>query len=584
MSSDKFPYLTCNEYINLALVKNDRICHSEADEFTKATLHGHIDEILKKKEPITLEDVLNPVEGQPEMKCVYIHGAPGMGKTTCVGELCRRWDVLDALKRYSLVVLLRLREKQVQKAQNVQDLCYHENKELRLSVAADIEACEGKGVLFILDGFDELPASLQKHSIFVKLIQGTYLSHCTVLVTSRPSATADLLSAAQPQIHKQVEVIGFTQKCIEQYATSIFASQPRILADFLTYIHTHPAIRSMMYIPLNCAIAAETYRHSRTVNRPIPQTMTQLYIEMSLTLLQRHLGEDDPLTKQLPERLEDLPPQLHEPFSSLADLAFKGLEKDEVIFHKLPNDCVHFGFMNSPTELYMGRKASISHSFLHLTLQEFLAAYHISQMSPSDQRSVFEKYLETTGLDVVWRFVAGLTGFNGIGWEVIQSKMRRTWRMSPFFVCCLYEAQEKADCDSVLGESEVYFYCLTAFHCYAVSYCVANSNCMWKLDMSENYPFGGKFVEMLKHGLCASKGSPRKEHANILSLDLQVCGLNSNAFSLLADIIPLMINLQILDISYNPEGDSGQVKLLHTLFHLKSLQTLNLTFDFHWFR
>ena len=74
-----------------------------------------------------------------------------------------------------------------------------------------------------------------------------------------------------------------------------------------------------------------------------------------------------------------------------------------MIFHKLPKGCDHFGFMNSPTELYMGRQAPISHSFLHLTLQEFLSAFKISQLSPSDQKNVFE-----AGWDVVWRFVAGL--------------------------------------------------------------------------------------------------------------------------------------------------------------------------------
>ena len=111
MSSDKFPFLACDTFINLALVKNDRMNRSEADKFTKATLHEHIDEILKNKEPIKLEEVLNTAEGQPEMKCMYIHGAPGVGKRTCVGELCRRWDEIYAQKKYSLVVLLRLREK-----------------------------------------------------------------------------------------------------------------------------------------------------------------------------------------------------------------------------------------------------------------------------------------------------------------------------------------------------------------------------------------------------------------------------------------------------------------------------------------
>ena len=579
-TSGKFPHLMCNKFINLALVKKEQVSRSEADDFTKATLHGHIDELLKKKEPIELEEVLNPIEYQSDMKCIFIEGAPGIGKSTCVGELCRRWETIDALKEYSLVILLRLREKRVQIAQNIEDLCFHRSRELRQAVAAEIEACEGRDVLFILDGLDELPDSLRRQSVFVELIQGTYLSHCTVLVTSRPSATADLLSIARPQIHKQIEVIGFTQECIEQYAKASFDSQQQILNDFLTYISTHPTIRGMMYIPLNCTIAVEVYKHNRTANRPIPQTMTQLYIEMSLTLLKRHLGEDDPLAKHLPKQLGDLPPQLLKPFTSLAKLAFDGLVRNEVVFHELPVDFIHFGFMNSPTELYLGEKALISHSFLHLTLQEFLAAFYISQLSPSDQKGTFVKHCETAGWDVVWRFVAGLSGFHGIGWEEVQSRRGKDeeGKVVPFLIRCLYEAQEKVYCDSVLGESEVEFnggLSLTAFDCYAIGYCVANSRYMWRLDMHSNRSLGGTLVEMMKHGLCSPcKNPPQKEHTNILILDLSTCGLNSTAFNQLADVIPLMINLSKLDVRFNPAGDGGLVKLFHSLSHLKRLHTL----------
>ena len=567
----------CNKFINLALVKKQQVSRSEADDFTKATLHGHIDEILKKKEPIKLEEVLNPVKGQPEMKCIFIEGAPGIGKSTCVGELCRRWNEINGLKKYSLVILLRLREKQVQEAQNIEDLCFHRSRKLRQAVAAEIEDCEGRDVLFILDGLDELPDSLRRQSVFVELIQGTYLSHCTVLVTSRPSATADFLTIAQPQLHKQIEVIGFTQECIEQYAKAFFDSQQQILNDFLTYISTHPTIRSMMYIPLNCTIAVEVYKHNRTANRPIPQTMTQLYVEMSLTLLKRHLGEDDPLAKHLPKKLGDLPPQLLKLFKALAKLAFDGLVKSEVVFHELLVDFVHFGFINSPTELYLGEKASISHSFLHLTLQEFLAAFYISQLSQSDQKNVFEKHCETAGWDVVWRFVAGLSGFHGIGWEVVQSRRGRHKNRSVklFLIHCLYEAQENVDCDSVLEDSEIITLVSSAFDCYAIGYCVANSRSMWDLFFNTNSSLGGTIVEMLKHGLCSPcKSPPRKDHMNILKLSLPSCGLNSAACNQLADVIPLMINLQFLSIRFNPAGDGGLVKFLHSLSHLKRLHRL----------
>ena len=86
-------------------------------------------------------------------------------------------------------------------------------------------------------------------------------------------------------------------------------------------------------------------------------------------------------------------------------------------------------------------------------------------------------------------------------------------------------------------------------------------------------------VEMLKHGLCSpSKSPPRKEHANILSLIVQNCGLNSTAFNQLADIIPLMINLKELNIGHNPAGDGGLVKLLRALSHLMCLQTLHMSY------
>ena len=83
---------------------------SEADTFSKATLHGQIDEIYRKKKPVLLEDVLKPEEGQEEVKLLLVEGAPGIGKSTFAWELCRKWHILQAMQKYSLVVLLRFRE------------------------------------------------------------------------------------------------------------------------------------------------------------------------------------------------------------------------------------------------------------------------------------------------------------------------------------------------------------------------------------------------------------------------------------------------------------------------------------------
>lgn len=105
---------------------------------------------------------------------------------------------------------------------------------LQQCVSEEVTANGGENVLFILDGFDELPTSLRKDSFFAKLIRGTYLPACTVLVTSRPSASADLLHCIRE--YKHIEVIGFTKEKIEQYAESMLNDQPEMLVDFLKFI------------------------------------------------------------------------------------------------------------------------------------------------------------------------------------------------------------------------------------------------------------------------------------------------------------------------------------------------------------
>ena len=595
----KWPLTPSTQYINLAVVKKERVSRAVADKFTKATLHGYIDEILKVKEPIRMEDVFKP-EDDAEVKRVLVEGAPGVGKSTFAWELCQRWDEIEAMRTYSVVVLLRLREKRVQEAKTVADLFYHDDPEIRESVAKEIVAKGGADTLLVLDGFDEVPASLQKSSLLVQIIQGVCLPKATVLVTSRPSARADLLAVCRPRVHKHIEILGFSHELIEQYAISIFASHPPVLADFLKYISANPAIRSMMYIPLNSAIVVEIYRENRTVGMPIPLTMTQLYNELTLTLLQRYLSEkgEHPV---LPEKLEDLPRNLYLQLLSLAKLAFEGIVKQEVIFHRLPDGCSPLGLMNASAELYV-RGRSVNYNFLHLTLQEFLTAFYISQLPASKQKEVFERYSDKvfSHMDMVWVFVAGLTGFKDIGWDVVQSRRGRDGHriVTRFLLHSLYEAQEKVDCECVLGWSEVTF-TVTRFDCYAVGYCIAVSRSAW--DLFGGFGLGGEMVEMLvcgmkskeevhgsiedfhllpgpikQEGMAHLKEMPQHVLRKISTLNVIGCELDGAALNLLSDIVPIMTSLKGLIINDNPVGPGGTVKLLQALGQLPNLHILGM--------
>ena len=77
-STKKFPNLPNKKYIALAVIEKEYVDRVSADTFTKGTLHGHPDEILKKKKPIELEKLFEPVKGQQSVNLVFVEGAPGV--------------------------------------------------------------------------------------------------------------------------------------------------------------------------------------------------------------------------------------------------------------------------------------------------------------------------------------------------------------------------------------------------------------------------------------------------------------------------------------------------------------------------
>ena len=614
-SSDKFPFLPNKKFITLAIIEKEGINRATADAFTKGTLHGRADEIFKKKKPIDLEAVLEPPEGQQYVKCVFVEGAPGVGKSTFALELCRRQKEIESMKKYSLVILLRLREKEAQNIQNIgmvfESICHHD-KNLQQHVSKEVTANGGENALFILDGYDELPTHLRKDSFFVKLIRGTYLPRCTVLITSRPSASADLLYCIKE--YKHIEILGFTKEKIEQYAESMLNDQPGMLRDFLKYISDNLPIRGMMYIPLNSAIVLQIYKINRmTTGKLIPRTMTELYTDLCLTLLRKHLEErNHPLANQVScdTALQELPKCIKEQIILLGELAFEGALNQEITFSKLPSGCDDFGFMNVSTGLYLGRK---SYSFLHLTLQEFLAAYFFSQLPPNEQRLKFvhnnqlqieDRYARNwlkSHLDVMWTFVAGLTRFEHIGWKLVTTSMKNHTDLC--VARYLYEIQSvkelKIACDDLFNEEtpEVTPYGL--LDCYFAGYCIAVSGRSWNFHNSGHIINGDEAVEMLSCGLKSATGMYQGS-IDLLNLAFSRCTkrtichlrnlvpfntlclyfnkLDKSAFDELSNLVPhTLVSLKNLSLCRNPGSDGALVKLLPKLIQLRLLKIADIT-------
>ena len=436
----KFPPTPSKKYVNLAVVKHDDRPR-DLDELKEHTLHGRVNDLLVGKTKISIDEIVRPTDS-----LVFVEGPPGIGKSTLAWELCRRSNELPSMRQYSLVVLHRFRDKEVQGIIDASGLFPHPvDRDLQQSVIEEVTVNNGKGILFILDGFDELPVHLRQDGFITKLIQSRIFPKCTVLVTSRPTATYDFMRRYRPQITRRVEILGFTKECVKKYADSVFSSEPEMLEGFLTYISAseNPSINSLMYVPLNAAIVVEIYRNSWSTGCPIPRTLTQLYTRLCLILVQRFLEAKHPSDEYILNTFSDIPEKYQDHFLNLSKVAFEGFKNNEVIFHSLPKDpkdFIHFGFLNTVSALF-GIK--ISHNFLHLTFQEFLTAYYISQLPHS--LDVLMQYSDDSRWDVVWVFVSGLTHFQSFkecdNIERFASIEEEYVKVKELLINCIFEAQ-----------------------------------------------------------------------------------------------------------------------------------------------
>ena len=628
--ADKYLPTLKAPYINLAMIKKVNCNFDERDEFTRRTLHGGVDQIIASKTPISIRELLTPEKGEP-VRFILVEGPPGIGKSTFAWEVCRRWDEIESLRDYHTLVLLKLREKWVLSATSPSDLFrFPPDPEFSKSIANALNESCGRNLLLVLDGFDEVSHSFHENSIIKSILCRQLLPECTIILTTRPSAKSILESICQPQVNKHVEIIGFTEEERVRYITEVFSKEPELQVNFLKYMFLVPHIKSMMYIPLNCAIIAQVYYESQSSHHlAIPRTRTQLYKALTHSILVRHMKMKESHFENMSTLPEGLKKDDFEMFKTLARFAFDSYHDNEskkVTFFKedIPEGLVHFGFMNESTEMYAGKGVEQTFSFLHLSLQEYLAAWHLASNYSIEFQVAYhgmvgeyislkykgdnkeEKALissleqQRSSLVQPAMFLAGITGWRCQSeddknhWEMYLSGDPRYGRQR-LLAQSVYEAQNPTLLSHYFAgggnRTHVSLHrSLEPYNCYALSYCVAHSS------VPVDLVFEGGETEIFVKGLndhCKSTTPivryltvwPYK--SNILFWirkialfcevkKLQLINMTATDISSAHDFLQPFIKLQSLRILLNSPLSWEWVAPLKSLNELKSLSIIEL--------
>ena len=456
---------------------------------------GNVDQKLAMREKIEMDDIL-----KEDTRFVIIEGAAGMGKSTLAWEICRSWDKLESLKRFSLVIFVRLQEEEVQLAKHVSDLFYHSDRELSANVGREVEKRDGECVLFVFDGFDEFPAEFRKKSLMMKIIgDPRYFRKAAAIVTSRPSALGDLQRFIDDEHSRHIEITGLTKTEILEYAFQRLALHPEAHPkDFFSYLSLNPAVEGMMYNPLHAAIVLEIYLDPAMLGRPAIYTQTQLYGELTLWLISRYVNETE--RHQLPNRLEELCTEtdIYSQLIEIGQLAFEGTCNEQVIFKNLTNNFDGLGLLIKRQSL----RESSEFLFVHSTLQEFLSAYFISKLKFKEQRDIFQKY---SSMRSVWVYVAGMTKMASIGWrEFTRGSISNISKADTFTVQCIYEAQDLHSCNIDSGNG-IEFLELnpTNYDLFALGYSILACGNTWKIAIQGDLREDG--FEMFGHGILSAE-------------------------------------------------------------------------------
>ncbi|XP_039859963.1 NACHT, LRR and PYD domains-containing protein 12-like [Simochromis diagramma] len=336
--------------------------------------------------PIRCQDIFKALpDKQRPIRVVLTNGVAGVGKTFSVQKFSLDWAEGLENQHISVVVLLSFRELNLVRDEqySLLELIHVFYPTLQSVTAEQLTVCN---LLFIFDGLDEsrflldftnmkLVSNVTQKSSFsellTNLIEGNLLPSALIWITSRPAAANQIPPEC---VDRVTEVRGFTDAQKEEYFRRRFSDED-LSSRIISHMKTSRSLHIMCRIPVFCWITA-----TRKKNK-------------------YHEGHEKLFVETSPQVLTEAD---REVLLKLGRLAFEHLEKGNIMFYQ--EDLKQCGLDVSEASVYSGVCTEIFkkefgifqkpvYCFVHLSIQEFLAAVYMFQCYTNKKTEVLQDFL-----------------------------------------------------------------------------------------------------------------------------------------------------------------------------------------------
>ena len=383
-------------------------------------------------------------------KRILVVGRPGIGKTLFLTKWIRDWAFHRAFSNFDFIFFLKFRTFSCdENPLSLRDLLSRSAYFQYSETASETERLSDqlwshvlrnpKRVLIFFDGFDEssyrsriasesficnlVERPMLLSALYYNLVEGNLLPEATVVTTTRPHAMDELRNLP---FDKTIEILGFASEQIKKYVESFAKDAAKGIQDagkkIWEHIKTNLNVLSLCYIPVNCLIICSCFLRVLEYNSEkgladvgLPTKLTKIYLIFVQFFFFRH---DEYCV--LPENINFncLPPEVENKIKPLTKLAFDGLTQKRLIFgrEEVPEDLVNRALLHRlPNKQADAYTEEARYCFIHLTLQEFLAAKHITDtMVGEELRTFVANRIKNGDWQLVLQFVAGLLGEQSI--------------------------------------------------------------------------------------------------------------------------------------------------------------------------